>query len=60
MTTTVTAAPTIEQVRALAAFATARVRETVDALKRRVPELADGAEKSAGAELFLRVPEASP
>ncbi|MGQ5609523.1 hypothetical protein [Streptomyces sp. EKS3.2] len=58
MTTTVIAPPAIEQVCALAAFATARVRETTDALKRRIPELAEGAEKSADAALILRVPEA--
>ncbi|MGW0604082.1 hypothetical protein [Streptomyces sp. NPDC002640] len=55
---TTTAPPTIEQVRALAAFATARVQETTDTLKRRVPELADGVEKPADAALILRVPEA--
>ncbi|MFJ4741099.1 hypothetical protein [Streptomyces sp. NPDC088775] len=58
MTKTVTAPPTVEQVRALAAFATARVQETIGALKQRVPELADGVKRSADAKLILRVPEA--
>jgi hypothetical protein len=56
MTTTVTAPPTIEQVCALAAFATARVQETIDALNQRAPELAAGVERSADAAPTLRVP----
>lgn len=57
MTVTVTALPTEQQVRALAAFAAERVEEITAVLKQRVPELADEP-RTADAELILRVPEA--
>ncbi|MGW1819107.1 hypothetical protein ACWCQM_36790 [Streptomyces sp. NPDC002125] len=57
MTTTVTALPSEQQVRALAAFVTDRVQESVAVLKRRVPDLATES-KSPDAEELLRIPEA--
>jgi len=56
MTTSVTALPTAEQVRALAAFATDQVQQTADKLKRRMPELAEEP-LAADAELILSVPQ---
>ncbi|MGW9436744.1 hypothetical protein [Streptomyces sp. NPDC055607] len=57
MTTTVTALPSEQQARALAAFVTDRVQESVAALKRRIPDLAAEPE-SPDAEEVLRIPQA--
>ncbi|MBP0460172.1 hypothetical protein [Streptomyces montanisoli] len=55
MTTTVTALPPDEQVRALAAFAADQLRQTTDKLKQRVPELAEEPLMDDG-ELILSIP----